>query len=123
MSNLSPQDLPSRRMWTLIGLTGINIIVQLITAAIIKESTVLTSAEWLFLVLAYLAVLGFNGVRFVVWGVIHRQFPIGVAYASTALLFPAIVFMAYLYGETVTVKHVIGVLLVMIGVVSLVRQV
>ena len=123
MSNPSPQDLPSRRMWTLIGLTGINIIVQLITAAIIKESTVLTSAEWLFLVLAYLAVLGFNGVRFVVWGVIHRQFPIGVAYASTALLFPAIVFMAYLYGETVTVKHVIGVLLVMIGVVSLVRQV
>ncbi len=123
MSNPSPQDLSSRRMWTLIGLTGINIIVQLITAAIIKESTVLTSAEWLFLVLAYLAVLGFNGVRFVVWGVIHRQFPIGVAYASTALLFPAIVFMAYLYGETVTVKHVIGVLLVMIGVVSLVRQV
>ncbi|MBM4414357.1 MAG: hypothetical protein FJ040_13045 [Chloroflexi bacterium] len=123
MSNSTSQELSSRRMWRLIGLTGINIIVQLITAAIIKESTVLTAAEWLLLVFAYLAVLGFNGVRFVVWGVIHRQFPIGVAYASTALLFPAIVFMAYLYGEPVTLKHIVGVLLVMIGVISLVRKV
>ena len=113
----------NRRMWTLIGLTGINIAVQLINAAIIKESTVLTSADWLWLLVVYVVVLGFNGVRFVVWGIIHKHYPIGVAYASTALLFPAIVTMSYLYGEPVTMKHLIGVALVMIGVVSLVRQV
>lgn len=112
-----------RRMWTLIGLTAINIAVQLINAAIIKESTVLTGNQWLWLLLVYVVVLGFNGVRFVVWGIIHKRYPIGVAYASTALLFPAIVTMSYLYGEPVTVKHLIGVVLVMIGVVSLVRQV
>lgn len=114
---------PQRRMWTLIGLTAINIAVQLINAAIIKESTVLTSAQWLWLLGVYVVVLGFNGVRFVVWGIIHRRYPIGVAYASTALLFPAIVTLSYLYGEPVTLKHLIGVALVMIGVVSLVRQV
>lgn len=107
----------------MIGLTAINIAVQLINAAIIKESTVLTSAEWVWLFLVYVVVLGFNGVRFVVWGIIHRRYPIGVAYASTALLFPAIVTLSYIYGEPVTLKHLVGVFLVMIGVVSLVRQV
>lgn len=116
-------ESPQHRMWVLIGLTGINIAVQLINAAIIKESTVLMSAEWMWLLAVYIVVLGFNGVRFVVWGIIHKRYPIGVAYASTALLFPAIVTMAYLYGEPVTVKHLVGVALVMIGVVSLVRQV
>lgn len=116
-------DSPHRRMWILIGLTGINIAVQLINAAIIKESTVLTSDEWMWLLVVYIVVLGFNGVRFVVWGIIHKRYPIGVAYASTALLFPAIVAMSYMYGEPVTIKHLIGVVLVMIGVVSLVRQV
>ena len=123
MRDPAPIQLPQRHMWTLIGLTGINIAVQLINAAIIKESTALTSAEWVWMLVVYVVVLGFNGVRFVVWGIIHKRYPIGVAYASTALLFPAIVTMSYLYGEPVTVKHLIGVALVMIGVVSLVRQV
>ncbi|MFN9112836.1 MAG: hypothetical protein ACK5XN_22455 [Bacteroidota bacterium] len=123
MRDPAPIQLPQRHMWTLIGLTGINIAVQLINAAIIKESTALTSAEWVWLLVVYVVVLAFNGVRFVVWGIIHKRYPIGVAYASTALLFPAIVTMSYLYGEPVTVKHLIGVALVMIGVVSLVRQV
>ncbi len=101
----------------------INIVVQLINAAIIKEATVLTSADWMWLIVVYVVVLAFNGIRFVIWGIIHKRYPIGVAYASTALLFPAIVALSYVYGEPVTVKHLIGALLVMIGVVALVRQV
>lgn len=112
-----------RRMWILIGLTIINIAVQLINAAIIKEATVLTSNDWVWLMVVYVVVLAFNGIRFVIWGVIHKRYPIGVAYASTALLFPAIVALSYFYGEPVTVKHLIGAALVMIGVVALVRQV
>lgn len=122
MSSVDTAASNQRRMWTLIGLTMINIAVQLVNAAVIKEATVLTSDQWVWLLVVYVVVLVFNVVRFVVWGIIHKHYPIGIAYASTALLFPAIVVMSYFYGEPVTVKHLIGVTFVMIGVVSLVRQ-
>lgn len=109
-----------RRTLTLIGLTTINIVIQLVIAAVVKYSTIHTHL-WV-LVAVYVVVLALNVGRFVVWGIIHKHFPIGIAYASSALLFPAIVLMSYLYGEPVAWHHVLGVVLVMGGVVALVRD-
>ncbi len=109
-----------QRMRALVGLTTINIVIQLTIAAVVKYSTTQTYL-WV-LVAMYGVVLALNVGRFVVWGIIHKHFPIGIAYASSALLFPAIVLMSYLYGEPVAWHHVLGVVLVMGGVVALVRD-
>lgn len=111
----------TRRTLTLVGLTTVNIVIQLVIAACVKYSTGHT-ALWV-LAGIYAVVLALNGGRFVVWGIIHRNFPLGIAYASSALLFPAILAMSYAYGEPLTWRNVVGVCLVMVGVVALVRDV
>jgi multidrug transporter EmrE-like cation transporter len=107
----------------LIGLTSVNIVVQLIVAGIVKYSTQVAWTTLLTMAIIYAVVLLLNVVRFVVWGVIHRHYPLGIAYASSALLFPCIVVLSAYYGEPVTWRNIAGVVLVMIGVIALVRDV
>ena len=99
-------DVPStpvaRGGWMLIGLTSINIVIQLIVAGIVKYSTQVAWTTLWVMALIYAVVLLLNGVRFVVWGVIHQRYPLGIAYASSALLFPCIVALSAYYGEPVT---------------------
>lgn len=111
----------SRRTVTLVVLTTVNVVIQLVTAGFIKYSTGQT-VSWILLGI-YAIVLTLNFGRFVVWGYIHRQFPLGIAYASSALLFPAILALSYYYGEPVSWRNVLGVCCVMLGVIALVRDV
>ncbi len=106
----------------LVGLTAINIVIQLVIAGLVKFSTSYALHEILVIGAVYVAVLALNVGRFVVWGIIHKRYPLGIAYASSALLFPSIVALSYYYGEPVTVQHLVGVALVVLGVVSLVRE-
>ncbi len=109
--------------WMLIGLTSINIVIQLIVAGIVKYSTQVAWTTLWVMALIYAVVLLLNVVRFVVWGVIHQRYPLGIAYASSALLFPCIVVLSAYYGEPVTWRNMVGVVLVMVGVIALVRDV
>lgn len=118
-----PNTPVARSGWALIGLTSINIAIQLVIAGIVKYSTQVTLTTLWLLALIYVVVLTLNVVRFVVWGVIHQRYPLGIAYASSALLFPCIVALSAYYGEPVTWRNIAGVVLVMIGVVALVRDV
>lgn len=109
--------------WMLIGLTSINIVIQLIVAGVVKYSTQVAWTTLWVMILIYAVVLLLNVVRFVVWGVIHQRYPLGIAYASSALLFPCIVVLSAYYGEPVTWRNMVGVVLVMVGVIALVRDV
>ena len=109
--------------WMLIGLTSINIVIQLIVAGVVKYSTQVAWTTLWVMILIYAVVLLLNVVRVVVWGVIHQRYPLGIAYASSALLFPCIVVLSAYYGEPVTWRNMVGVVLVMVGVIALVRDV
>jgi multidrug transporter EmrE-like cation transporter len=123
MQNMEPSSWSTPRgKFTLIGLTFINIVIQLVIAGIVKYSTTQSLTAVLVLAAVYAVVLALNVGRFVVWGIIHKRYPLGIAYASSALLFPSIVALSYYYGEPVTVQHLLGVAMVVIGVVSLVRE-
>ena len=52
--------------WMLIGLTSINIVIQLIVAGIVKYSTQVSWTTLWVMALIYAVVLLLNGVRFVV---------------------------------------------------------
>ena len=123
MHNTEPSSWSTPRgKLTLIGLTFINIVIQLVIAGIVKYSTTQSLAAVLVIAGVYVVVLALNVGRFVVWGIIHKRYPLGIAYASSALLFPSIVALSYYYGEPVTWQHLLGVAMVVIGVVSLVRE-
>ena len=117
---MTPQ-LPTRSL-RLAGLTLINTLIQIATMSLIKYSTAVDHTQYLILILFYGAILVFNLGRFVVWGRIHREFPLGIAYASSAIIFPCIVGLSISYGEPFAWHQLLGVGLVMTGVVALMRD-
>ncbi len=114
--------LPGRSV-RLAGLTLINTVIQIVTMSLMKYSTAIERTQYVALIAFYGAILVFNLVRFVVWGKIHREFPLGIAYASSAILFPCIVLLSIYYGEPFAWHQLLGVGLVMTGVVALMRDV
>ncbi|MFM2308584.1 MAG: hypothetical protein RLY87_704 [Chloroflexota bacterium] len=113
---------PNSRPLRLAGLTLINTVIQIATMSLIKYSTAVESSQYVMLLLFYGAILLFNLGRFIVWGRIHREFPLGIAYASSAVIFPCIVALSVLYGEPFAWHQLVGVALVMTGVVALMRD-
>lgn len=114
---------PNRqRTRLLLGLVALNIGLQLVNAALIKFATRLTAAQlaWVVGVLVLVAILSF--ARFVVWGGIHKRFPVSVAYPATALFFPCLVAVAAAFGEHVSIQQVAGACLVTAGVLLLLRS-
>jgi multidrug transporter EmrE-like cation transporter len=117
------QSSATNRTLRLAGLTLVNTFVQIATMSLIKYSTAVEETQYIVLFGFYVAILAFNVGRFVVWGRIHREFPLGIAYASSAIIFPCIVLLSIVYGEPFMWHQLVGVALVMTGVVALMRDV
>jgi drug/metabolite transporter (DMT)-like permease len=110
-----------RRTGLLLGLVALNITLQLVNASLIKYASGLTAARVLAvaLILALVAVLSFG--RLLVWGAMHKRFPVSIAYPATALFFPCVVAVAAAFGEHVSFTQVLGACLVTCGVLLLLR--
>jgi drug/metabolite transporter (DMT)-like permease len=108
-----------RRTGLLLGLVALNIILQLVNASLIKIASGLTTAQMLLveLVLALVALLSFG--RLLVWGAMHKRFPVSIAYPATALFFPCVVAVAAAFGEHVSFTQLLGACLVTSGVLLL----
>ena len=108
------------RTWLLLALVSLNIALQLVNASLIKYASGRSlSHGWPVFVLALVTVLSLG--RFVVWGAMHKRFPVSIAYPATALFFPCLVAVAAAYGERVSLAQVLGACLVTMGVVLLLR--
>ena len=111
-----------RRTGLLLGLVAVNIAMQLVNASLIKYASALTTAQVLSvaLILALVAVLSFG--RLLVWGAMHKRFPVSIAYPATALFFPCLVAVAAAFGEQVSFTQGLGACLVTCGVLLLLRS-
>ena len=117
-----PSPAPPRWSRTLLLLlVGINIVLQLTNATLIKLATELGFSRLLpvLAILSAVAILSFG--RLVVWNSMHKRFPVSLAYPATALFFPCLVALAWFMGEIVTERQVFGVALVTFGVLLLIR--
>lgn len=110
---------PSFRRSLLVGLVLINVTMQLCSAWLLKLAPPFDAATLLPICLILGAVLALNVTRFVVWGFMHRRFPLSVAYPASALFFPGVLVMAWWFGETVGPAQVAGAALVLVGVALL----
>lgn len=108
-----------RRTGLLLALVALNIALQLVNASLIKYASSLTTAQMLLvaLVLALVAVLSLG--RLLVWGAMHKRFPVSIAYPATALFFPCVVAVAAAFGEHVSFMQILGACLVTSGVLLL----
>lgn len=124
---MTPDDKPpvatqaAPRTWLLLVLVALNIALQLVNASLIKYASSRSAAQGglVIVVLALVTVLSCG--RFVIWGAMHKRFPISIAYPATALFFPCLVAIAAIYGEHVSLAQALGAILVTLGVVLLLR--
>lgn len=93
-----------------------NVCMQLLAAWLLKVAPDVTLANLLPVLFVLACILVLNIARFVFWGVLHRRFPISVAYPASALVFPGILVMAWWFGEPIGLPQVLGTALVLLGV-------
>jgi drug/metabolite transporter (DMT)-like permease len=103
----------------LLGLVGLNIALQLINASLIKYASQLPATRLVLVVVVLGLVATLSMSRFVVWGALHKHFPVSLTYPSTALFFPCLVGIAAAYGERVSTPQWLGACLVASGVMLL----
>ena len=64
-----------------------------------------------------------NGLRFVVWGALHRKYDLSKTYPLIALFFPIIYTIALYQNEATLSWHkILGLIFVFIGVFALTRE-
>lgn len=105
----------------LIALTLANVLLQVAAAALIKLAT-LAAGVTLATAGILAVVLALNFGRFVLWNSIHKRYDLSVAYPASALFFPCIVAVSYLFGERVEAHQIGGAALVTAGVAVLMIQ-
>lgn len=94
-----------------------NVFLQLLAAKLIKDASALPPSRMLAMAFLLGIVLVLAAARFVVWGEMHKRYPLSLAYPASALFFPLVVALAWFYGEAVTRMNLAGAALVTAGVV------
>ncbi|MFC7301544.1 hypothetical protein [Cognatiluteimonas weifangensis] len=113
-----PENRPAPRA-ALMVLIALNVALQLSSALLLKISPAF-ERETTFTVLAILlAVLALNVLRFLSWGALHRRYPLSLAYPASALFFPGILAMAWLFDEPVGPLQLAGTMIILAGVALL----
>jgi hypothetical protein len=102
-----PQPLP---------LVSTTVVLQLASAWVLGSvAAMLPRPGWVIGVIAILAAIGLNLLRFVIWGYAHRRFPISHTYPLTALFFPCVLVLSYFRGDLISMHQIAGTLLITIG--------
>lgn len=110
---------PARRRSTFLLLAFVagNVGLQLLAAKFIKDAATLPPSRPLAIAFLMGIVLFLAAARFMVWGEMHKRYPLSLAYPASALFFPLVVAMAWLSGESITRANIAGAALVTVGVV------
>lgn len=98
---------------TLVLLT---VVLGLVSALVLKEATLLKDLGWKQLFVVVCIAAGVNGLRFILWGIVHKNYPLSLSYPLSSLFFPCILFMGYFYGEDITSMKLLAVVMIGCGV-------
>lgn len=106
-------------MWVLAGLIAFNVCIQLACALLLKFAPEPGPGNYITIGLMISAVLALNATLFASWGIIHKRFPISLAYPASAAFLPALLAMAWWLGESIRSEQFLGAGLVIAGIVLL----
>ena len=89
---------------------------NILSAVTLKSIADLQEASLWLLAGAIAVVTLLNGLRFLIWGVAHRRYPLSLSYPLSSMFFPLMLGVAYWYGETIHATQVAGTALITAGV-------
>ena len=99
-----------------LGAVTLTVLLQLGAAALLKQAALVAPRGlWIPALLIGMA-LGIHALRFLLWGYVHRRWPLSHTYPMTAVFFPLIIVMAAAYGDPIHLNQVLGGLLIAGGV-------
>lgn len=104
------------RRFAPLALVGLAVLINVAAAVILKLLALHASGGRVLVAVGIVLVIALNGARFLLWGSIHKRYPLSHTYPLTALFFPLILLVAYLFGEPVRVQQIGGTILICLGV-------
>lgn len=112
MSGATP---PASRLQPVAFMVGA-VALQIGAAALLKTLADSRSRLTLLALLGGIAaVMALNAARFAVWGLAHRRFPLSTVYPLSALFFPALLLLAFAFGDPIRAREVAGAAFVTAG--------
>ncbi|HEU4429459.1 MAG TPA: hypothetical protein VFT98_11940 [Myxococcota bacterium] len=114
MPAMMPGALRGRAVPVLLMLVAVWL--QIAGAALLKllaDARTQASALWLLTGVAAVAVV--NVARLGVWGVAHRRYPLSTVFPLSALFFPAMLALAWWFGDSVSHTRIAGAALITAG--------
>lgn len=101
----------------LVGLVGIAVGLNVLSAVVLKLTADQGSAAKEIVVLVLAFVIAVNLCRIVVWGVVHKRFPLSLSYPLSASFFPCVLVVSWCFDETIGLLQIAGAALITAGVV------
>ncbi|HEY1772879.1 MAG TPA: hypothetical protein VGM47_04195 [Gammaproteobacteria bacterium] len=99
-----------------LGMVTLTVLLQLVAAALLKRAAVVAPMGLLLPAFLIGVTLGIHGLRFLLWGYVHKRWPLSHTYPMTAVFFPLVIIMAAAYGEPIHLNQALGGLLIAGGV-------
>ncbi len=95
----------------------IAVVIQVIAAVSLKELADRPELPLVLVTAGIGAVALLNGVRFLVWGYVHKRYPLSHSYPLNSMFFPLMLAVAWAYGEAIRFNQVAGTALISLGVI------
>ena len=106
-----------------LALTLLTVIIGVISAVTLKFMSQDLTFSIFDLILMYGLVLGLNATRFLLWGFLHKNYPLSFVFPLSAIFFPVILIIDIsTYGEQITLSKLLGVILILLGVLILTNE-
>lgn len=100
----------------LLAVSG-TVVLGLMSGVLLKEASSRPDLPPAFVALAFLAVLGVNGLRFLLWNRVHKHHPVSLSYPLGSVFFPMILLVDhFFYGGPMTPLKIVASLVIMAGV-------
>ncbi|TYO99022.1 Small Multidrug Resistance (SMR) protein [Geothermobacter ehrlichii] len=92
------------------------ILLNIIGAVLLKTMASRPDLSLWLLIGGVVLVAAVNILRFLVWGLAHKKYPLSKTYPLSSLFFPMILIVSYFYGEEIRSGQILGGAIVTIGV-------
>jgi len=102
--------------WMPLLVVFVAVALNILCAVLLKTVADLGDVSPWVLIASIGVVAALNGLRFLVWGVAHRKYPLSLSYPLSSMFFPMMLGVSYLYGDPVQATQVLGTGLITVGV-------
>jgi drug/metabolite transporter (DMT)-like permease len=94
------------------------VILQITAALVLDYAASLQTEINKHIILLLFSVFCIQGVRFIIWGIIHKKFKLSKTYPVIAVFFPLIYLLSIIKGETILSPFkILGIIIIISGII------